>query len=364
MKIESIALHHFRNYRNEQIPMGEGINIFYGENAQGKTNILEAVYLFSSAKSHRGVRDKELISFEENEAKLTLNFYSQKRLQQAELYFYKNKNKQLFINGVEQKKVKALLGIFSTVIFSPEDLNLVKAGPDERRRFLDTDISQLRPNYYSILKDYGRVLEMRNNLLKKENPDRNLMEVYDQKLAKYGAKIMIHRQLFIDKMKEKARQIHHFISDNKEELSISYQPSIEKTYHLKETEIAEKLLKELRSEEDYIRKNTLKGPHRDEIVFSIDGKDAKSYCSQGQQRSIVLSLKLAEFSFMEEVLGEPPVLLLDDILSELDGKRREKLLSFIKDNQTIITCTDKDFYYHLDKPFIVRKIEDGKVIGR
>lgn len=364
MKIESITLHNFRNYADESILMGDGINIFYGENAQGKTNILEAVYLFSSAKSHRGAKDKELIRFSSPEAQISMKFYSQQRSQEAKMYFYQNKNKQLFINEIEQKKIKALLGIFSTVIFSPEDLELIKDGPEARRRFLDTDISQLRPNYYKILKDYGRVLEMRNNLLKKEKIDKDLLEVYSMKLAKYGAKIMIHRQLFIDKMKQKAKEIYFFISDKKEELSISYRPSIDKTYELKEKEIVPKLYEALSSGEDILRRSTLKGPHRDEVIFLIDGKDAKSYCSQGQQRSIVLSLKLAEFVFMEEVLGESPVLLLDDILSELDAKRREKLISFIKDNQTIITCTDKDFYYHLDKPFIARKIQNGRVMGK
>lgn len=364
MKIKSITLRNFRNYADESIIMGDGINLFYGENAQGKTNILEAVYLFSSAKSHRGAKDKELIRFSSDEAQISMKFYSQQRLQEAKMCFFKNKNKQLFMNEIEQKKNKALLGVFSTVIFSPEDLNLIKDGPDERRKFMDIDISQLRPNYYKILKDYGRVLEMRNNLLKKEKIDQTLLEVYNTKLAKYGAKIMIHRQLFIDKMKQKAKEIYFFISDKKEELSIIYSPSIEKTYELKEKEIVSKLYEALSSKEDILKRATLKGPHRDEVLFLIDGKEAKSYCSQGQQRSIVLSLKLAEFVFMEEVLGEPPVLLLDDILSELDAKRREKLISFIKDNQTIITCTDKEFYYQLEKPFIARKIQNGRVIGK
>lgn len=364
MKVKKLSLHNFRNYEEENIEFGDGINIFYGENAQGKTNILEAVYIFSSSKSHRGAKDRELIRFSSDEAKVTMRFLSQKREQEAQFRFYSSRNKQLFVNEIEQKKVKALLGTFSTVIFSPEDLDLVKDGPDARRRFLDTDISQLRPNYYRILKEYGKVLEMRNNLLKKEQVDFNLMEVYNGKLARCGAKIMIHRQLFIDRLKQKAKEIYHFISDGKEELSISYQPSVEKTNELKEKEIAQKIYDALSCQEDIIRKITSKGPHRDEMIFTIQGKEAKSYCSQGQQRSIVLSLKLAEFKFMEEVLGEPPVLLLDDILSELDAGRREKLISFIKDNQTIITCTDKDFYYHLDKPFIARKVKNGRVIGK
>ena len=362
MKIESIHLKQFRNYIDETISFGDGINIFYGENAQGKTNILEAVYLFSSAKSHRGAKDRELVHFDFDRAQISMTFSSQQRRQHAEMCFYHNRNKQLYVNELEQKKVKALLGIFSTVIFSPEDLDLVKDGPEARRKFLDTDISQLRPNYYRVLKDYGKVLDMRNNLLKRETVDTSLLEVYNLKLSKLGAKIMIHRQLFIDKMKEKAKQIYYFISDKKEELSMEYIPSIKKEYDLKETQIASLLYDALSSEEDVYKRTTSKGPHRDDIVFLIDGMDAKSFCSQGQQRSIVLSLKLAEFSFMEEVLGEPPVLLLDDILSELDGRRREKLLYFIKDNQTIITCTDKDFYYHLQRPFVARKIQNGQIV--
>ena len=359
MKLKNLTLKNFRNYKEENIEFSEGINIFFGENAQGKTNILEALYLFSSSKSHRGVKDKDLIMFNENESNIEINFNSQGREQKAKYSIYSDKNKKLFVNDIENKKLKALFGIFTTVIFSPEDLNLIKEGPEERRRFMDTDISQLKPEYYNILKDYKKVMFSKNNLLKSESVDFNLLDVYNEKLSFLAAKITIHRIRFIERINSLTTKALFYISEKKENVNLIYEPGFSGEFEVNVKKIKEVIKKEL---EEEIKKGVcLIGPHRDDVSFYLNGKDAKLFCSQGQQRSIVLSLKLAEYEFMKEVTGEPPLLLLDDILSELDIKRQGKLINFIRDNQTVITCTDKDLYGKIKYPVKSYNVKDGSV---
>lgn len=363
MKLKSLKLNNFRNYKESKIDFFEGINVFYGENAQGKTNILEAVYIFSSSKSHRGVKDKELILFGEEKGEIEINFEAQEREQNAKIELFSKYNKKLYINDIEQRKKKALLGVFSTVIFSPEDLFLIKEGPENRRKFMDTDISQLRPKYYSLIKEYKKIIDLKNNLLKKENPDIALIEVYNEKLAQLSAKITVHRHQFIEKLSSLAVLAGKYISDNKEEIEIIYKPNLEEKYELDINDIYLKYKKIYKKniENEIFKRSCLYGPHRDDVKFIINGKDAKIYASQGQQRSAVLSLKLAEYEFMKEVLGEPPILLLDDILSELDLKRQEKLLKFIRENQTIITCTDKDLYEGFKYPYKIFNVIKGEI---
>lgn len=363
MKINNLKLKNYRNYKELDINFYDGINIFYGENAQGKTNILESIYIFSSSRSHRGAKDKELIKFDEEKSIIEIDFISQKRNQNAQINIYKDKNKDLSVNGISRTRQKALFGIFSTVIFSPEDLNLIKGSPEERRRFMDTDISQLKPEYFKIIKDYKKVLSLKNNLLKENTINCDLLDVYDEKLSHLASKITVHRLRFIERIKELATKAIYYISDKKENIEIFYNPGIEALFNPDIKSIREKYQEEFKKirEEEILRKTTLIGPQRDDIEFFLNGKDAKIYCSQGQQRSIILSLKLAEFEFMKEVLGENPVLLLDDILSELDIKRQNKLLNFIRDNQTIITCTDKDLYKKIKYPYKSYLVKDGEV---
>lgn len=364
MKLNNLKLKNFRNYEELDIDFFDGINIFYGENAQGKTNILESVYLFSSSKSHRGVKDKELIMFNKEESDVEINFNSQKRDQTAQFKIYKDKNKSLSVNGISQIKQKALFGIFSTVIFSPEDLNLIKGSPEERRRFMDTDISQIKPDYFKTLKDYKKLIYLKNNLLKANDVNLSLLDVYDEKLSKLASKITVHRLRFIERINSLATKALFYISDKKENIDIVYKPGFSGNFDISFKDIENKYKEEFKKvrEEELLKKVTLIGPQRDDLEFYLNEKDAKIFCSQGQQRSIILSLKLAEFEFMKEVLGETPVLLLDDILSELDIKRQNKLLNFIRDNQTIITCTDKDLYEKIKYPYKSYYVENGKVL--
>lgn len=363
MRLNNLKLKNFRNYEELNIDFYEGINIFYGENAQGKTNILESVYIFSSSKSHRGAKDKELIKFEEEKSEIEIEFISQKREQSAKFSLFKDKNKKLDINGIYQTSKKALFGIFGTVIFSPEDLNLIKGSPEERRRFMDTDISQIKPDYFKLLKDYKKVLNLKNNLLKQKDINISLLDVYDEKLSRLASKITVHRLRFIERINSLATKALFYISDKKENIKIVYKPGFNSKFNVNIKEIEEKYFEEFKKirDEEILRGVTLIGPQRDDLEFYLNEKDAKVYCSQGQQRSIILSLKLAEFEFMKEILGEAPVLLLDDILSELDIKRQNKLLNFIRDNQTIITCTDKDLYKKIKYPYKSYLVKEGKI---
>ncbi len=364
MKLNKLKLKNFRNYKELDINLYEGINIFYGENAQGKTNILESIYLFSSSKSHRGAKDRELISFDSEEGEIEIEFDSQKREQSASFKLYKNKNKELTVNGIVRLRQKALFGVFNTVIFSPEDLDLIKGSPEERRRFTDTDISQIKPEYYRILKDYKRVLNQKNNHLKENNINEGLLDVYDEKLSSLAAKITLYRMRFIIRLSELATKALYYISDSKENIEIKYKPGIEGELPASVKEIEEIYKNEFKKvrQEELAKRITLIGPQRDDLEFYLNGKDAKIFCSQGQQRSIILSLKLAEFEFMREILGENPLLLLDDILSELDIKRQNKLLNFIRDNQTVITCTDKDLYKKIKYPYKAYLVKEGRII--
>ena len=363
MNIKNLKLKNFRNYNELNIDFYEGINIFYGENAQGKTNILESIYMFSSSKSHRGAKDKELINFEKKEAEIKIEFTSQRRDQSAQFNLYSDKNKTLLLNGINKTGSKALFGIFSTVIFSPEDLNLIKGSPEERRRFMDTDISQLKPEYFRILKDYKKILYLKNNILKHEEIDNSLLDVYNEKLASLAARITVHRLRFTERISELASLALYYISDKKEQIEIKYNPGLASEFEVSVKDIEKKYYEEFErvKKEEIQRKITLIGPQRDDLTFYLNNKDASVFCSQGQQRSIVLSLKLAEFEFMKEVAGEPPVLLLDDILSELDIKRQNKLLNFIRENQTIITCTDKDLYRKIKYPYKSYLVENGRI---
>ena len=364
MKLKKLKLKNFRNYKELEVDLYEGINIFFGENAQGKTNILESIYLFSSSRSHRGAKDRELINFDSSEGEAGIEFYSQKREQTASFKLYKNKNKELTVNGIDRSRQKALFGVFSTVIFSPEDLNLIKGSPEERRRFTDTDISQIKPEYYRILKDYKRVLNQKNNHLKEININEELLDVYDEKLSSLAAKITLHRLRFIIRLSELATKALYYISDNRENIEIRYKPGIDREIPSSAKEIEEIYKNEFKKvrQEELLKRVTLIGPQRDDLEFYLNGKDASVFASQGQQRSVILSLKLAEFEFMKEILGEEPVLLLDDILSELDIKRQNKLLNFIRDNQTVITCTDKDLYKKIKYPYKSYLVKEGRIL--
>lgn len=336
MYIKNIKLQNFRNYIKQEITLEKGINLFYGNNAQGKTNVIESIFLCSIGKSFRAKKDKELINFEKNNLFLEINYEKKDRTGKIK-YLIENNNKEIFVNDIKLKKLSELLGNINIVLFSPEDINIIKDGPDKRRRFLNILISQLRPNYVYVYNLYQKTLEQKNTYLKKITIDRkddNLLNIYDEKLAEYAEVINKYRNEFINKLKEKTENIHKNVTEEKETLKIKY---ISDCYE------KEKYLLALKSnrKKDIERGFTSCGVHRDDIYFFINGKKVDVFGSQGQQRTTILTLKLAELEVIKDEIGESPVLLLDDFMSELDNNRKMNFLKNIKNTQIIITCTDE-----------------------
>lgn len=357
MIIESIELKNYRNYEKLHMDFSSGTNILYGDNAQGKTNVLEAVYVCSTTKSHRGSKDKEIIRFDEEEAHIKLNVRKSNVPYRIDMHLKKNKPKGIAINKIPIKKASELFGIVNVVFFSPEDLNIIKNGPSERRRFLDLELCQLDKLYVHSLVQYNRVLLQRNKLLKELNfrPEyKETLEVWDIQLLMYGKEIIRCREDFVGKLNGMVRKTHNQISGGREALVLAYEPNVSVS------QFAEKLC--FNREMDIRLGTTTTGPHRDDISFLVDGIDIRKFGSQGQQRTAALSLKLSEIELVKQLVRDYPVLLLDDVLSELDGGRQEQLLAGIKDIQTMITCTGvEDFINHrfpIDK---IYKVMNGKV---
>lgn len=336
MEINKLVLRDFRNYDLQEIGFNSNINVFFGNNAQGKTNIIEAIFLCSYGKSFRARRDEDLIGFEKNQASIELDFRKIDRNTKIKVNI---KDKKIFfINGIKQEKISDVVGKLNVVIFTPEDINIIKGDPDKRRRFLDMMISSLRPNYIHLLNSYKKVLEERNNYLKQiKNEQKNieLLELWDEQLAEYSEKINKYRTEFTNKIKNKIQDIHNLITKSgKEEIKIHYENSD------KNKEDYLKKLKQNRNI-DINRGYTTSGIHREDLLIYINKKLVSNYGSQGQQRTAILTLKLCELEIIKEEVGENPVLLLDDYMSELDEIRRKNLLESIKDCQIILTCTDE-----------------------
>ena len=353
MKITSLKVRNFRNIEGIEFIPSEEINIIHGSNAQGKTNIIEALWLFTGEKSFRGTKDKEMILFGENKAKLNLEFFASKRKQEAEIEI-ENKRKAT-LNGINLTTARKLAEEIHEIVFSPEHLSLVKAGPEERRDFLNVAISKLYGTYSDILRKYYRVLKQRNTILKdaEKNPSLlNFLEDFDISLATYGESIIKMRKKYTERIKEYIPKFFSGLSDNKETLEIEYNISFEAE---KKEEILE-MLKENLSEDKKTQRTSV-GPHRDDLTFYINGIDARTFGSQGQQRSIVLALKMAEAELLKEITGEKPIILLDDVMSELDPKRQDYLLNHIKGEQVFITCCDPDTIKRLKegKTFLIEK---------
>ena len=335
MYIEKIKLNNFRNYENLEINLNKNLNIFYGDNAQGNTNILEAIFLCSLGKSFRTNKEKEMIRF--NNEKSLIEVFYQKKDRDGKIKIELSEKKQISLNGIKIKKLSELLGNINTVIFTPEDINILKDGPQRRRRFLDLMIGQLRPNYLYNLNSYLKIIEQRNNYLRQireEHKPEEMLEIWDEKLAEYSEKIYIYRKEFIEKIIEKINEIHSKITNEKEIIKIEYISNCEK----KENYL--NLLKE-RRKLDIIKGFTTKGVHRDDFMIYINGKEVNIYGSQGQNRTVILSLKLAELNVIYDEIGEYPILLLDDFMSELDENRRKNFLNNIKNAQVILTGTEK-----------------------
>ena len=357
MIIKSIELQNFRNYEYENIEFDESTNILYGDNAQGKTNVLEAVYLSGTNKSHKGSKDAELIKFDSEEAHIKAVISRNEIDYRIDMHLRKSKSKGIAINGIPIRKVSELYGIVNIIFFSPEDLNIIKSGPLARRRFIDMELCQLDKIYVDNLIKYNKTLEQRNKLLKDIyfNPTlEDTLEIWDRNLVNYGLEIIKRRRLFIEKLNSIIEDIHYKLSGNKEHLIISYEESV------KEDDFYKCLSDNL--QKDKKNKMTSCGPHRDDISFLIGDVDIRKYGSQGQQRTTALSLKLAEIELVKQSIGDKPVLLLDDVLSELDSNRQNYLLNSINEVQTIITCTGLDEFinnrFNINRIF---KVTEGHV---
>ena len=337
MFIESIELSDYRNYSHLHIDFHKGTNVLYGDNAQGKTNILEAVYVCSTTKSHRGSKDKEIIRFGADESHIKMMVRRDGIPYRIDMHLKKNKAKGVAVNGVPIKKASELFGIVNVIFFSPEDLNIIKNGPAERRRFLDSELCQLDRIYLADLTNYNKILAQRNKLLKDMIYRPSLSDtlpVWDMQLIETGKKIIRRRKQFVDELREIVSDIHYRISGGKEELFLKYEPNIDDIFFEDELSRAK--------EKDKKLCQTSVGPHRDDLLFSIGDVDIRKYGSQGQQRTSALSLKLSEIELVRKSISDTPVLLLDDVLSELDSSRQNYLLNNISDTQTIITCTGLD----------------------
>lgn len=359
MFIESMELLNYRNYGQLHIEFHKGTNVLYGDNAQGKTNILEAVYVCCTTKSHKGSKDREIVKFGEEESHIKMIVRRDDVPYRIDMHLKKNRTKGIAVNGIPIKKASELFGIVNVIFFSPEDLNIIKNGPSERRKFIDLELCQLNKLYVYNLVQYNKVIAQRNKLLKDMDGTSSLKEtldIWDIQLVKFGKEVIRLRTEFIRELNELIRGIHAHLSGEKEELSILYEPNV--TEALFEEMLIKNRQQELR------QRLTLTGPHRDDLNFIVNGTDIRKFGSQGQQRTAALSLKLAEIELVKRTVKDYPILLLDDVLSELDSKRQEHLLSEISHIQTLITCTGLDDLvnskFEMDKIF---KIVEGNVVS-
>lgn len=355
MVIKSIKLEHFRNYESLDLDFEKGTNILYGDNAQGKTNVLEAIYLSATTKSHKGSKDKEIINFDKEEAHIRTILDKEGMEYRVDMHLRKNKSKGIAINGQPIKKAADLIGLLNVVFFSPEDLSIIKNGPSERRKFVDMELFQIDKYYLYNLNQYNKIINQRNKLLKEfyQNSDLNeTLQVWNMQLVTYGNQIIRRREMFVKQLNEIIFDIHKNLSGGKEELKIVYEPNVS------EDEFERKL--KISQEKDIKLKMTSVGPHRDDFCFMVNGVDIRKYGSQGQQRTAALSLKLAEIELVKKLTCDSPVLLLDDVLSELDSHRQNYLLNNIGEIQTMITCTGLDEFinnrFEIDKIF---KVSNG-----
>lgn len=341
MKINSINIENFRNIDTLNLQF-EDVNIIYGENAQGKTNLIEAVYLFTGAKSFRGVKDKELVQFGKEYSRLKIDFENKNRSQNAELFIDKKRNATL--NGIKKKSATALGEELKAVIFSPVHLSMIKDGPAERRHFIDNALFQLKSNYRNVVKEYNRCLAQRNMLLKDiaKNPSlSDMLYIWDKNLAASGAKIIYQRCKYIEALLPYAKEVFSGLSRGTEEIDLYLKGTFEYD-GLSVQELQKRLMFALDNNRsnDILNRITTIGPHRDDMEITINGRSARSFGSQGQQRSCVLALKLAEAGLLKEMTQDEPLALLDDVMSELDISRQDYILNHIKNWQVFITCCD------------------------
>lgn len=357
MLIKSMSLQNYRNYKTLSLEFDPNTNIFYGDNAQGKTNILEAVYVSGTTKSHRSSKDRELILFSEDEAHICTFIEKKGIVHKIDMHLRRNRTKGIAIDGIPIKKASELFGIIHFVFFSPEDLSIIKNGPSERRRFIDVELCQLDKVYLYNLTNYNKLVLQRNKLLKElyYRPDyREVLDILDLQMIQYGSQIIKRRKAFIQELNEIIRTIHRQLSGEQEEILLGYEANAD------EEHFAESMKKNM--ERDIRLKTTTTGPHRDDLSFLVNQIDIRKFGSQGQQRTAALSLKLSEIEIVKKTVHDTPILLLDDVLSELDSNRQNYLLNSIRNVQTLITCTGLDeFINHRFSINKVYKVTDGSV---
>ncbi len=365
MIIKSLELADFRNYESLKLDFSSGTNILYGDNAQGKTNILEAIYVSATTKSHKGSKDKEIIRFGKEESHIRTILDRDGAEYRVDMHLRKNRSKGIALDGQKIKRASDLIGKLNVVFFSPEDLGIIKNGPSERRRFMDMELCQLDQIYLNSLSKYNKLVVERNKVLKDlfDHPENTvLLDVQDKQLCEYGSVIIKAREKFIRELNEIISPIHEKLTGNKELLSVYYEPNVDVAEFEKKINMSRK--------KDMYAKQTTVGPHKDDFSFIVkkhsdadqDGIDIRKYGSQGQQRTASLSLKLSEIEIVKRFKKDNPVLLLDDVLSELDSNRQNYLLNTIGDIQTIITCTGLDEFvnnrFEIDKLF---RVTEGTV---
>ena len=357
MYLSKLQLWNFRSYENLELNFPNGITILYGDNGQGKTNIVEAIYLLCTGKSHRTNREHDMIQFDKPWARIRIEDIQKDGRHTVDMVMAKGQKKRILVNGLAISRISEILGQLSGVIFSPEDLDLVKEGPQKRRRFMDIELSQVSKSYFYALNEYNKVLEQRNSLLK-ETTKKNDLFVWDTLLAQRAVPIIKARREFCKRLQPLVNQMHQYLSSNKEQLNCIYKDSISDREDIEEAMLE---LLEKNHETDLKRGFTTIGPHKDDIIIKLGDIDLRYFGSQGQQRTATLALKLSELEMMKEDLGEYPVLLLDDVLSELDPSRQKLLLDKIKNVQTIITVAQPvEYFNNMNVNYF--KVEKGKVI--
>ncbi len=357
MIIRSLELANYRNYKSLHMDFHPGTNLLYGDNAQGKTNALEAIFLCATSKSHRGAKDRELIRFEEEEAHIKLIVEKKGVPNRIDLHLKKGRSKGVAIGGIPIRRITQLFGIFNVIFFSPEDLGIVKNSPMERRRFMDLELCQLDRVYAHDLSQYMKVLSQRNQLLKdiQKKPDfMDTLDIWDEQLIRYGSPLIARREEFIREMGKIMEEIHDSLTGKREKISLHYAKNVGIE------EFSSRLTKEREREKK--AGTSFIGPHRDDLQFFIDGVDVRHFGSQGQQKTTALSLKLAEIELVKRKIKDTPILLLDDVLSELDQGRQKRLLEGMAGNQTILTGTGFDAFFSYD--FAIDKtfhLVDGRI---
>ena len=357
MIIKYLELSDFRNYDELHIDFSNKTNILFGDNAQGKTNILESVFILGTTKSHKGSKDSEIVRFDKDYGIIRALFEKEGVDYKIGIQLRRDKRKIISINNTLVKKAADLLGIVNVVLFSPEDLSIIKSGPDKRRRFIDITLCQIDKEYLFALSSYNKIVNQRNKLLKSFDPGSDIREtlnIWDEQLVNYGSQVIKKRESFLNEIGETINDVHKDLTGRDDILTVKYEKDVD------EKEYRDRIIS-LR-DRDIRYKSTSAGPHRDDVSFNIDGRDVRKYGSQGQQRTVALSLKLSEIEIIKKYTNDTPILLLDDVLSELDMKRQKFLLETLGDTQTIITCTGLDEFvnnrFKIDKCF---RVTEGKI---